>query len=187
MTDYSTITLADARRDYLEHTTPSMPVGGLISWGIFSVLLLTMPDRLPWWAALTVGAIPVPIALMIDKARGNMKAWSGGNDNPIAQLFFRSIALVGFIVPLVIAAYQQSGNLDLIILGMAILSGSVWVPHGWGADDPAGFRHFVLRAVLCYAAYMFVDPPLRGATIAGVTALTYVYAIIAMKKPAAAS
>ncbi|WP_260484266.1 DUF7010 family protein [Sphingomicrobium flavum] len=186
MTDYAKMPLAEARRDYLEHSTAAMPVGGLISWGVFALLLLTMADRLPWWAALTVGAIPVPIALMIDKARGNMKAWSGGNDNPIAKLFFRSIALVGFMVPLVIAAYQQSGDLHLLILGMAILSGSVWVPHGWGADDPAGLRHFVLRALLCYAVYMMMDPPLRGAAIAGMTALTYVYAIIAMKKPASA-
>lgn len=186
MTDYSTMALADVRRDYLQHTTSAMPVGGLISWATFALLLLLVPDRLPWWAALTVGAIPVPLALIIDKARGNMQAWSGGNDNPISQLFFRSIALVAVLVPLVIAAYQQSGDLNLLILAMAILAGSVWVPHGWGADDPAGFRHFMLRAVLCYAAYMFAGEEIRGAAIAGVTALTYVYAIIAMKKPAKA-
>jgi len=59
----------------------------------------------------------------------------------------------------------------------------IWVPHGWGADDPAGFIHFVLRAVLCYTAYLFAPEAVRGAEIAGAAALTYVYAIIAMRKP----
>jgi hypothetical protein len=43
--------------------------------------------------------------------------------------------------------------------------------------------HFILRAVLCYAAYLFAPEPLKGAAIAGAAALTYVYAIWAMKKP----
>ena len=183
MTDYARMPLAEARADYLAHTTAAMPVGGLISWGTFAILLATVPAALPWWLALTVGAIPVPLALAIDKARGNMAAWSGGNDNPIAQLFFRTIALVTFLVPLVLGAYQASGNLDLLILGMAILSGVVWISHGWGADDPAGFTHFILRSIACYAAYMLAPEEWRGAAIAGAVALSYVQAIVMMKKP----
>jgi hypothetical protein len=76
-----------------------------------------------------------------------------------------------------------TGDLDLLILGLAIFAGMIWVPHGWGADDPAGFVHFALRAALCYAAYLFAPEDLRGAAVAGAAALTYVYAIIAMRKP----
>lgn len=183
MTDYATMPLAEARADYLRHTTDAIPIGGLIAWSVFAGLLATVPQALPWWAVLSVGALPVPIALLIDKMRGNMAAWSGGNDNPIASLFFRTIALVGMLVPLIVGAYQQSGNLDLLILGMAILSGVVWIVHGWGADDPAGLIHFILRAVACYAAYMFAPEEWRGAAIAAVVALTYIQAILMMKKP----
>ena len=65
---------------------------------------------------------------------------------------------------------------------MAILAGTVWVPHGWAADDPAGLRHFIMRAVLCYAAYLLVPETLRGAAVAAAAALTYLYAIAAMRK-----
>ena len=89
-------------------------------------------------------------------------------------------------VSLITKNHLITRDLDLLILGLAILAGMVWVPHGWGADDPAGFIHFMLRALLCYAAYLLAPEPVRGAVIAGAAALTYVYAIIAMKKPALA-
>jgi hypothetical protein len=93
------------------------------------------------------------------------------------------IFVVALLIPFVIIAVNETGSFDLLVLGLAILAGMVWVPHGWGADDPAGLRHFILRAVLCYAAYLLVPEPLRGAAIAGAAALTYVYAIAAMRKP----
>ncbi len=96
----------------------------------------------------------------------------------------RFITVVGLLIPLVIIAAQATGELDILILGLAILAGLMWVPHGWGADDPAGFIHFVMRAVLCYAAYLIAPEAVRGAAIAGAAALTYVYAIAAMRKPA---
>lgn len=95
----------------------------------------------------------------------------------------RFITVVALLIPFVIIAAQTARDADLLILGLAVFAGMVWVPHGWGADDPAGFIHFVLRALLCYAAYLFVPEPLRSAAIAAVAALTYCYAIVAMKKP----
>jgi hypothetical protein len=95
----------------------------------------------------------------------------------------RFITVVALIIPIAIIAAQETNNLDLLILGLAILAGMIWVPHGWGADDPAGFIHFVLRAILCYGAYLFTPEEFRGAAVAAAAALTYVYAIIAMKKP----
>ncbi|MFS0735561.1 hypothetical protein ABC347_00785 [Sphingomonas sp. 1P06PA] len=186
MKDYATISLADARRDYLASCTTAMPIAGLLSWSVLAIAAGLLGDRLPSFAPFAAAAAPVPIALLIDKARGQLHVWGEGRGNPIGQLFMRFITVVALIIPFVIIAVQAAQELDLLILGLAILAGLVWVPHGWGADDPAGFTHFVLRALLCYAAYLLVPDPARGAAVAAAAALTYVYAIIAMKKPASA-
>lgn len=183
MQDYSQISLADARRDYLATCTTAMPVGGLIAWAALAVAAYLLGDRLPTFVPFVAAAIPVPLALMIDKARGKAGVWLEGRDNPIAHLFMRFITVVGLLIPFVIIAATEAGELDLLILSLAIFAGLVWVPHGWGADDPAGFIHFVLRAVLCYAAYLFAPEAERGAVIAGAASLTYVYALVAMRKP----
>lgn len=183
MKDYATISLADARREYLATSTTAMPIGGFIAWAALAIAAYSFGDRLPTFAPFIAAAAPVPLALIIDKARGELGIWAEGRGNPVAQLFMRFISVVALIIPFVIIAAQAANNLDLLILGLAILAGMVWVPHGWGADDPAGFKHFVLRAVLCYVAYLFAPEATRGAVIAGAAALTYVYAIIAMRKP----
>ncbi len=121
-----------------------MPMAGFVAWSTLAIAAWFFGHRLPGWAPLVAAAIPFPLAIVIDKLRGEP---------------------------------------DLLILGLAILAGMVWVPHGWCADDPAGFVHFVMRAVLCYAAYLFAPPVVRGAAIAEAAALTYIYAIVAMRKP----
>lgn len=186
MKDYATISLADARRDYLATCTTAMPVGGLLAWSALAIAAFALGDRLPTYLPFVAAAAPVPIALAIDKARGQLHVWAEGRGNPVGQLFMRFITVVALIIPFVIIAVQAANELDLLILGLAILAGLVWVPHGWGADDPAGFIHFVLRALLCYAAYLFTPEAIRGAAVAAAAALTYVYAIIAMKKPSSA-
>ena len=179
MRDYSAVSLADARRDELA-------IGGLIAWGTLAVAAYILGDRLPSFAPFIAAAIPFPLALLIDKVRGEPGIQVDSRRNPVTQLFMRFITVVALLIPFVIIAAQAAGNLDLLILGLAILAGMMWVPHGWGADDPAGFIHFAMRAILCYAAYLFVPDGVRGAAIAGTAALTYVYAIAAMKKPSAA-
>lgn len=182
--DYSTISLADARRDYLATCTTAMPIGGLIAWTALAIAAYTFGDSLPAFAPFVAAAIPLPIAIIIDKMRGELGIWQEGRGNPIAQLFMRFITVVALLIPFVIIAARAAGDLDILILGLAILAGMVWVPHGWGADDPAGFVHFIIRAILCYVAYLFAPEPVRGAAIAGAAALSYVYAIAAMRKPA---
>lgn len=183
MRDYSTISLADARRDYLATSTTGMPIAGLIAWGALAVAAFLLGDRLPSYAPFIAAAIPFPLSLVIDKARGEPGLRPESRRNPVTQLFMRFVTVVALLIPFVIIAAQAASDLDLLILGLAILAGMVWVPHGWGADDPAGFAHFAMRAVLCYAAYLFVPDAARGAAIAGAAALTYVYAIVAMRKP----
>lgn len=186
MQDYSTISLADARRDYLATSTTGMPIAGFIAWGTLAIAAYIFGNRLPSFAPFVAAAIPFPLSLLIDKVRGAPGIQADSRRNPVTQLFMRFITVVALLIPFVIIAAQAASNLDLLILGLAILAGMVWVPHGWGADDPAGFTHFAMRAVLCYAAYLFVPHEMRATAIAGAAALTYVYAIAAMKKPSAA-
>ncbi|MFB0874417.1 MULTISPECIES: DUF7010 family protein [unclassified Sphingobium] len=183
MTDYSTISLAEARREYLATSTIAMPIGGLLAWAALAIAAYVLGDRLPPIAIFITAAIPVPLALLIDAARGQLRYWSQARRNPITQLFLRFITVIALMIPFVVIAVRAAKDLDLLILGLAILAGMIWVPHGWGADDRAGFVHFVMRALLCYAAYLLLPDDVRGAGIAAAAALTYVYAIIAMKKP----
>lgn len=186
MRDYSTISLADARRDYLATSTTAMPIAGLIAWSALALSAYVLGDRLPDFAPFIAAAIPFPLALLIDRLRGAPGIRADSRRNPVTQLFMRFITVVGLLIPFVIIAARAAGSLDLLILGVAILAGLVWVPHGWGADDPAGFIHFAMRAIVCYAAYLLAPDAVRGAAIAGAAALTYVYAIAAMRKPATA-
>lgn len=186
MKDYSNSSLAEVRRDYLASSTTGMPIGGFIAWSALAVAAFLLGDRLPAYAAFVAAAMPFPMSLLIDKLRGEPGLQAQSRNNPVTQLFMRFITVVALLIPFAIVAAQAAQSIDILILGLAIFAGMVWVPHGWGADDPAGFIHFVLRALLCYAAYIFAPESIRGAAIAGAAALTYVYAIAAMKKPASA-
>jgi hypothetical protein len=184
--DYSTISLADARRDYLATSTTAMPIGGFLAWASLATAAYVLGDRLPFFAPFIAAAIPFPLALIIDKVRGEPGIQPASRLNPVTQLFMRFITVVALMIPFVIITARAANDPNLLILGLAILAGMVWVPHGWCADDPAGFIHFVLRALLCYAAYLFVPEAVLGPAIAGAAALTYIYAILAMKKPSSA-
>jgi hypothetical protein len=183
LSDYLDISLVDARREYLANSTTAMPIGGVIAWASLAIAAYFSGTQLPSFVPLVAAAAPVPIALAIDLARGELGYWKLGQKNPVKQLFLRFITVVGLIIPFVILAAQEAKSLDLLILGLAILAGMIWVPHGWGADDPAGFIHFAARAVVCYIAYIFSPEAIRGVAVAGAAALTYVYAILAMRKP----
>ncbi|MEE4200845.1 DUF7010 family protein [Erythrobacter sp.] len=183
MTDYATVPLGEARRRYLANSTVSMPIAGFISWAALAVAYAVFADDAPFFAPFVAAAIPVPIALAMDKRRGELHRWKEDRDNPIGHLFMRFITVVGLLIPLVVIGASAMQDEAFLVLGLAILAGVVWVPHGWGADDPAGFIHFVLRAGLCYAVYLLTPPEWRSSAIAAVTAATYIYAIAAMRKP----
>ncbi len=175
--------LTALQRDYLESSTTGMPIAGLIAWGALAGISLQLGKAMPAWVAFMAAAAPFPLSMVIDKLRGAKGLSGESRNNPLTRLFMRFIFVIALIIPLVIFSAQAAKSIDLLILGLAILAGMIWVPHGWAADDPAGMIHFVLRALLCYGAYLFVPEPHRGAAIAGAAALTYVYAVWAMKKP----
>jgi hypothetical protein len=88
------------------------------------------------------------------------------------------------LFPLVIGAADAAGDPNIMVLGVAILAGIIWIPYGWGADDPVGIRHAMARAAGCYLAFWFAPAELKATCICGVVALSYVYSLAAMRKPA---
>jgi hypothetical protein len=175
--------LAALQRDYLDSSTTGMPIAGLIAWGALAIASWQMGDNMPAWFVFIAAAAPVPLSILIDKVRGAPGLTTQSNKNPLTQLFMQFIFVIALFIPFVIFAVQATKSVELLVLGLAILAGMIWVPHGWSARDRAGMIHFILRAILCYAAYLFAPEPIKAAAIAGAAALTYVYAIWAMKKP----
>ncbi len=175
--------LKEMQRQYLAGCTTGMPIAGLIAWAALAAVSWRMGDTMPAWVAFVAAAAPFPLSFLIDRLRGAQSLMGQSNDDPLSKLFMRFIFVGTLLIPLVIIAAQATGSMPLLILGLAIIAGMTWVIHGFCADDPAGLIHFILRAALCYAAYLFVPEPNTGAAVAGAAALTYVYAIWAMKKP----
>lgn len=186
MTDYHSQPLTEVRRDYLANSTTALPLGGFACWTGFALAAFLFKTELPPFAPYVAAAAPVPLALAIDKLRGEPGLRAEGRKNPITQLFMRFIFVVGLLLPFVIIAAKAAGDPSLLTLGVAILAGLVWVPHGWGADDQSGFVHFLLRSIACYAAYLLAPEALKTASIAAAVAVSYIYAMLAMKKPASA-
>lgn len=179
--DLSMSSLTDLRTRFLATSTVSMPLAGLLVWTAIGVAGLLVPTPLVGWLAVYAMAAILPIAFGIEKLRGRHPFTR--DDNPIATLFFRSIIGIGLLFPVVIAGARAAGDPTLLVLGVAILAGMIWIPYGWGADDPVGLRHAVLRALGSYVAYGVAPSALRASAICAVVALAYAYSLAAMRKP----
>lgn len=158
-----------------------MPLAGLIVWSAIGVAALFVPKPLVGWMAVYVIAVILPLAFAIEKLRGRNPFVK--DDNPISALFFHSIIGVGLLFPLVIGAADLAGEPDIMVLGVAILAGIIWIPYGWGANDPVGLRHAIARSGGCYLAFWFAPGEFRPTAICAVVGLSYVYSLVAMRKP----
>lgn len=156
-------------------------MAGLIVWSLLGVAALFVPEALVGWLAVYVMAAILPLAFAIEKMRGRNPFVK--DDNPISTLFFQSIIGIGLMFPLVIGAAEAAGDPDIMVLGVAILAGVIWIAYGWGANDPVGLRHAIGRAVGCYFAYWFAPDEVRATFICAVVALSYIYSLLAMRKP----
>ena len=176
------MTSFEYQRDrFLATSTLSMPLAGLIVWSAIGVAALFVPKALVGWMAVYAMAVILPLALGIEKLRGRNPFVK--DDNPISTLFFHSIIGIGLMFPLVIGAADAAGEPDIMVLGVAILAGIIWIPYGWGANDPVGLRHAIARSVGCYFAYWFAPDDFRPTAICAVVALSYIYSLVAMRKP----
>lgn len=174
--------LEQRRDEFLAASTVSMPLAGLIVWSAIGVAALFVLDAVVGWMAIYAMAAILPLAFAIDKLRGRNPF--AKDDNPVSTLFFQSIIGIGLLFPLVIVAALAARDPTIMVLGVAILAGVIWIPYGWGANDPVGLRHAISRAVGCYVAYWFAPDALKATAICAVVALAYLYSLMAMRRPA---
>lgn len=173
--------LDELRERFLAGSTTSMPLAGLIVWSAIGVAALFVPKTLAGWLAVYSMAAIMPLAFVIEKLRG--RNGFAKDDNPVSTLFFQSIVGIGLMFPLVIGAAGAARDANLMVLGVAILAGIIWIPYGWGANDPAGLRHAIGRSIGCYAAYWFAPTDLKPTCICAAVALAYAYSLLVMRKP----
>ncbi|MEJ2515819.1 MAG: hypothetical protein P8080_06645 [Gammaproteobacteria bacterium] len=176
--------LRDLRAHFLEHSMRSMPLAGAVVWLALGIAALWLPDATTGRLSIYVLAAIVPLAALLDLVQ-RRRPFSGGNENPLTRLFLSSIVGIGIMVPLVITAGVRSEDGALIVLGMAILAGIIWIPYGWAAGDPVGLRHAVARALGAYAAFAFAPQEYRSAAICFVVVLAYLYSLVFMRRPLA--
>jgi len=178
----STSRLNELRADFLATSTQSMPIAGMIFWGIIGVAALYLPPQRLALVVLFGSGMIFPLGVMIDLLTGR-KLKRSSTGNPVIQLFMQSLGLVVLVWPLVIIAARLAHDANLIVLGGAILMGIIWIPYGWGADDPVGLQHAIGRSVLSYAAYLFAPNPYKATAISVAVLISYFYSLIRMRRP----
>jgi hypothetical protein len=173
--------LTELRERFLATSTILMPLAGLIVWSVMGFAALVVPKALVGWMAVYIMAAILPLAFAIERLRGRNPFVK--DDNPLSKLFFQSIIGIGLMCPLVIGAADAAGDPNIMVLGVAILAGIIWIPYGWAANDPVGLRHAIARAVGCYLAYWFAPEEFKATAICAVVAMSYIYSLTAMRKP----
>ena len=172
--------LADLHKEFREGSNNSMPIAGMICWAALGVAALFVSERLVGQGALYIMMGVMPLAYLLERLKGN-NLFSGGNE-PLTKLFLQSIAMLAIMIPVFVIAAQQASDPLLIVLGMAIATGAIWIPFGWAADDPVGMRRAIAQAVGSYAAYVLVPDPYKASVICLVVVLCYLYVLMFMRK-----
>lgn len=181
MTDRS---LAELQADFRATSTNAMPLAGMIAWAALGIAAAFLPERTIANASLYIMAVILPLAFLIDRARG--RNLFGKSDNPLLKLFLLGIVMVALTIPLAVIG-AKGGQPLLVLLGMAILAGVVWIPFGWAADDPSGTVHAVGRGIGCYLAYGLCPAPWTASAICAVVVLAYLYSLAVMRPVGAAA
>lgn len=175
-----TMSLEALHADFRATGTKSMPIAGMVCWAALGIAALYLPEGTVGTMALYIMAGILPLAFVLDMMKG--QNLFSGNDNPLVSMFLLSIVGIGITVPAVLFGAQEAGEPDLIVLGMAILAGVIWIPYGWAAQDKVGTIHAVGRALGCYAAYAWVAEPYRASAICAVVVVSYIYSLVFMRK-----
>jgi hypothetical protein len=176
--DHAARPLRDLQAAIRSGDTRSMPLSGLLLWSVAAVAGLFLSPRAFAYAVLWGTGLIFPFAILIARVRGH--DFFAGRDNPLTQLFLRSILFLAALYP--IAFIGAGGRPTLLVLYPAIAAGLVWIPWGWTADDPVGLRHAIGRTVACYAAYALVPAPYTGSAICGAVVVAYLYSLAAMRR-----
>jgi hypothetical protein len=175
MTDRS---LAQLQAEFRQGSTDAMPIAGMIAWAGLGILAALLPERTVANLSLYIMMVILPLAFLIERMRGR-NLFAGG-DHPLTRLFLLGIIMVALTIPLAVIG-AKGGQPLLVLLGMAILAGIVWIPYGWAADDRSGTVHAVARGIGCYLAYGLVPAPWTGSAICAVVVLAYLYSLAVMR------
>lgn len=176
------VSLRDLRTHFLANSTQAMPLAGAITWALLGLAALRLPDHTTGTLALYILAAILPLAFVIDRLRGR-RLFAGGNANPLVRLFLASITGIAITIPVVIVGARGTEDPIIVVLGMAILAGVIWIPYGWAAGDPTGLRHAIARALASYAAFFLAPSQYRATAICAVVVLAYIYSLCFMRKP----
>lgn len=180
MTASADTPLADLHAAFRAGSTRSMPIAGMICWAALGLAALRISPRMVGTLALYIMAGILPLAFMLDKMKGrNIFA---GDSNPLTQLFLSSIVGIAVTVPVILIGARGAGDPIIVVLGMAILAGVIWIPYGWAAEDRTGVIHAIIRGVGCYAAFGLVGEPYRASAICFWVVVSYVYSLAFMRK-----
>ena len=171
--------LDELRRQFRSGSTNAMPLAGMIVWAAVGVAALFVALPIVSNLTLYIMAAILPLAFVIDRVRG-VNLFAGGDD-PLTKLFLTSIVGLALCVPLLVIGVSDSNNHTLVVLGMAVLAGVIWIQYGWAANDPVGLRHAIGRSIGCYLAYAFAPEPFRATAICAIVVLAYAYSLVFMK------
>jgi len=178
----ATSRLDELRADFLANATLSMPIAGMIFWGVVALASLRFPPMTVALIVLFGSGMIFPLGVLLDRLRGRtMRSGTGGN--PVMAMFLQSLGMVALLWPLVLVAAYAAHDPNLYVLGGAILMGIIWIPYGWAADDRIGMEHAIGRGILCYAAFIFVPAPHKSLAISVVVMLAYLYSFARMRRP----
>jgi hypothetical protein len=170
--------LADLQGDFRAGSTNAMPIAGMITWAALGVAAPFLPELTVANLSLYIMVVILPLAFVIERLRG--RNLFTGSDQPLTKLFMLGIVMVGLTIPLAVIG-AKGGQPLLVLLGMAILAGVVWIPYGWAADDPSGTVHAVARGIGCYLAYGFCPAPWTASAICAVVVVAYLYSLSVMR------
>ena len=167
--------LAQLRADFRQSETLGMPIAGAIVWSAFGILALFIAEETMATIALYIMFPILGLAYFIEKLRGK-NLFGERNNNPLIKLFLLSVLAVALIVPFAVISSRASDP-NLMVLGMAVLSGIVWIFYGWAADDPSGVQHAIIRATGCYAAYSLLPVSFQVSAMCAVVVVCYIYSL----------
>lgn len=169
-------TLTQLRADFDERSkrSLSLPIAGLLVWGIVGVLGTILPPRAAILALLFATGAIFPLAMGVAKLRGEQLI---ENTNPLAKLMFVCVVMVNLLwavhIPLLMHAPQ------FVPLSLGIALGLHWMVYSWIIAHPLGYRHAVLRT-LGLVAVWFAFPAHPVTASAAIVVAAYAITIAEM-------
>ena len=83
---------------------------------------------------------------------------------------------------MILIGARGAGDPTLSVLGIAILTGVVWIQCGWAADDNTGLIHAITRELGCCSAFTLVEERYRASAMFLWVVVSYLYSLTFKRK-----